>query len=256
MDIHAFVEVGPSRLCWAWAAVAFQTTMRLGCHRCGRAKTTGIFCWRVSPNCTDWASNSTGNSLMHLGLAPGRDSGLSVSAPTQLARRRRKMIRPGASIGSGQPCIPLLGSEIASAVESTLYRVRLSLRSPKYLVDHQVQGSVIVPAAAYIEQGLAAAQLAFGTGRHGIEDLAIQQPMFLPAEGARDVELVVAPENGGRSTFETYSISAENADPKSAWTMHASGAAVPRRCRGRRRGNQMHSTRRDSPAYGPRDRFG
>ena len=227
MDIHAFVEVGPSasllgmgRRCIPDHDAAWLPSLRKGKD--------------------DWNILLAGVAeLYRLGFkldwqqfdAPWpRTRAVIPGYPFQRQRSwlvdGRKMIRPGASIGSGPAVHPLLGSEIASAVESTLYRVRLSLRSPKYLVDHQVQGSVIVPAAAYIEQGLAAAQLAFGTGRHGIEDLAIQQPMFLPAEGARDVELVVAPENGGRSTFETYSISAENADPKSAWTMHASGAAV------------------------------
>ena len=79
------------------------------------------------------------------------------------------------------------------------------MRSPAYLADHQVQGSAVTPAAAYIEQGLAAAEEVFGPGRHGLANLAIQQAMFLPEGVRRRVQVSIAPESGGESTFETYS---------------------------------------------------
>ena len=69
----------------------------------------------------------------------------------------------------------------------------MSAQSPAYLADHQVQGSVVTPAAAYIEQGLAAAAEVFGPGRHGLANLAIQQAMFLPEGVRRRVQVSIAP---------------------------------------------------------------
>ena len=99
--------------------------------------------------------------------------------------------------------------------------------TPAYLVDHQVQGSPVTPAAAYVEQGLAAADQVFGPGRHGVANLVIQQAMFLPEGMRRRVQFSVAPESGGEATFETYSRPADAEKSAAApWTMHATGSLV------------------------------
>jgi acyl transferase domain-containing protein/thioesterase domain-containing protein/acyl carrier protein len=117
---------------------------------------------------------------------------------------------------------PLLGSAVPSPLEQRLFEVRLSGSSPGYLKDHQVQGSPVTPAAAYVEQALAAADQAFGPGPHVIENLAIQQAMFLPEGSSRTVQLTASPAAGGECSFETYSIPADG-DGKANWTMHACG---------------------------------
>src|SRR4029453_17371657 len=88
---------------------------------------------------------------------------------------------------------PLLGSAVPSPLEQRLFEVRLSGNSPAYLKDHQVQGSAVTPAAAYIEQGLAAADQMFGPGPHAVENLVIQQAMFLPEGSGRLVQITVSP---------------------------------------------------------------
>ncbi len=125
--------------------------------------------------------------------------------------------------GRGPLLHPLLGSPIPSPVEKTLYEGRLSNQSPKYLVDHQVQGSPVVPAAAYVEQGLAAAEQVFGPGRHAVENVAIQQAMFLPDGTSRVVQVTVSPEMGGEASFEVYSAPVEPSEAKIRWMMHAAG---------------------------------
>ncbi|NUQ61200.1 MAG: SDR family NAD(P)-dependent oxidoreductase [Pirellulales bacterium] len=125
--------------------------------------------------------------------------------------------------GRGPSVHPLLGSPIPSAVEKTLFETRLGNRSPKYLVDHQVQGSPVMPAAAYVEQGMAVAEQVFGPGKHGVENVAIQQAMFLPDGAGRVVQITVSPELGGESTFEVYSAPADSPDAKIRWSMHACG---------------------------------
>jgi acyl transferase domain-containing protein/thioesterase domain-containing protein len=120
---------------------------------------------------------------------------------------------------------PLLGPALSTVWTNKLFECRLSARSPAYLVDHQVQGSVVTPAAAYIEQGLTAAAELFGDGRHGLANLSIQQAMFLPEGGRRRVQVSVAPESGGESAFETYSRT-DDENGTGAWNMHASGTLV------------------------------
>ncbi len=124
---------------------------------------------------------------------------------------------------------PLLGTRLSTVWTSTLFEAGWGARNPSYLADHQVQGSPVAPAAAYIEQALAAAGEAFGPGNHGLANLVIQQAMFLPGEVRRRVQLTIAPESGGEATFETYSRPPADADDdtaESAWTMHATGQLV------------------------------
>ncbi len=123
---------------------------------------------------------------------------------------------------------PLLGNAVPSPLEQRLFEVRLSGNSPAYLKDHQVQGSAVTPAAAYIEQGLAAADQMFGPGPHTVENLVIQQAMFLPEGAGRIVQLTLSPESGGECSFETYSTPAD-ADGKPHWTLHALGRLSPAR---------------------------
>ncbi|HEV7822111.1 MAG TPA: acyltransferase domain-containing protein, partial [Burkholderiales bacterium] len=118
---------------------------------------------------------------------------------------------------------PLLGMSLSTVWTNKLFEARLSAQSPAYLADHQVQGSAVAPAAAYIEQGLAAANEVFGPGRHGLANLTIQQAMFLPEGVRRRVQVSIAPESGGEATFETYS-RPEDDGGTAAWTMHARGS--------------------------------
>ncbi len=124
---------------------------------------------------------------------------------------------------NGRQTHPLLGVRLATVWANQLFESRLSKHSPAYLVDHQVQGSVVTPAAAYIEQGLAATEELFGPGQHGLANLSIQQAMFLPDGSRRRVQVSASPESGGESTFEVHSRNDEESDPSAAWNMHATG---------------------------------
>ncbi len=142
---------------------------------------------------------------------------------------RRRSWAGGASFAAGTTgdsklTHPLLGVSLSTVWTNKLFESRLSAQSPGYLADHQVQGSAVTPAAAYIEQGLVAAEEIFGPGRHGLANLTIQQAMFLPEDVRRRVQLSVAPESGGEATFETYSRPEDDAGATTAWAMHARGS--------------------------------
>jgi len=130
------------------------------------------------------------------------------------------------SSASGKSIHPLLGAQLSTVWTNTLFETRLSARSPAYLTDHQVQGSAVTPAAAYVEQALAAAGQLFGPGGHGIANLVIQQAMFLPEGTRRRVQFSAAPESGGESSFEIYSRPEGDEQKSDAWTMHASGSLL------------------------------
>ena len=118
---------------------------------------------------------------------------------------------------------PLIGQRLPTVWSHATYETVVDSRQPAYLADHQVQGSVVVPAAAFIEQALAAAEATFGAGSHVVDDLSVQQAMFLPDGSQRLLQVAVAPESGGETTLESYSTpldeSLEGENPN--WMMHA-----------------------------------
>lgn len=147
------------------------------------------------------------------------------------ARRRlfadEKGAAAAAGLAAGATSVhPLIGARLSTVLSHTLFETRLSGRAPAYLSDHCVQGSPVTPAAAYIEQGLAAAEQVFGAGRHGIADIVIQQAMFLPEGSRRRVQVSLTPESGGVSTFEIYSQTLDADSKATEWTMHATGSLV------------------------------
>ncbi len=118
---------------------------------------------------------------------------------------------------------PLLGAHVPSAMETSIFEARLGTRALAYLADHQVQGSVVVPGAVYLEQGLAAAEQAFGPGLHGLEDVSIQHPMFLDGGANRTVQVTSAAESGGRSRFQVHSTAVGEEASGDPWVLHAGG---------------------------------
>lgn len=75
------------------------------------------------------------------------------------------------------PVHPLLGQPV-NAVHPT-WEVELSTAAVPFLADHQVQGSVLVPGAVYIEMALAAGQEAYGSADHRVDNLTLQRALIL-----------------------------------------------------------------------------
>lgn len=75
------------------------------------------------------------------------------------------------------PVHPLLGQPV-SAVHPT-WEAELSTTAVPFLADHQVQGSTIVPGAVFIEMALAAAEEAYGSTDHCVENLVLKRAVIL-----------------------------------------------------------------------------
>jgi myxalamid-type polyketide synthase MxaB len=222
--VHAYLEIGPAtsllgmgRRCVPHSTAAWVPSLRRGRDDWDTLLNAIAELYLLGVK-IDWTSFDRPWTRKRIGL------------PTYPFQRARYWFEGATSrfAGSrGGPAIhPILGRPITTALADTVYETRFSADSPKYLKDHRVQGSIVTPAACYLEQGLAAAHQAFGEGRHAVADLSIQQAMFLRAEGHRVVQLTVGTEMGGRASFQTYSADAEGTQSKPTWTLHASGSIV------------------------------
>ena len=83
----------------------------------------------------------------------------------------------------------------------------------------------LVPGAALVEWALRAADEA---GCAGVEELALQVPMVLPAAEALRVQVVVAPAGeDGQREVQVHS-RPDTDDRRPGWVCHATGMVTPR----------------------------
>ncbi|TDV56121.1 type I polyketide synthase [Actinophytocola oryzae] len=102
---------------------------------------------------------------------------------------------------------------------------RLSRATHAWLVDHAVEGTVLLPGTALVELALRAGdQVGYGH----LEELLLSAPLLLPAQGGVHVQVVVGPLDGDRRPVAIHSRD-EAAPPETPWTQHAAGAVGPER---------------------------
>ncbi|WP_328643850.1 SDR family NAD(P)-dependent oxidoreductase [Streptomyces canus] len=126
-----------------------------------------------------------------------------------------------AAAGLGAAEHPLLKAEVDLPDSGgALLTGRLAQRSQRWLGDHRVMGSVLLPGTAFVE-------LAIQAGNHvgygHLEELTLQAPLQLPAQSGVQVQVVVGEEdeNGSRPVkiFSRW----EDAGPTEGWSHHATG---------------------------------
>ncbi|HKQ08266.1 MAG TPA: type I polyketide synthase [Blastocatellia bacterium] len=97
----------------------------------------------------------------------------------------------------------------------------LSSAGLPYLKDHCVQGAVVLPAAAYLEMALTAAQALFAGRQAVLEQVDFKKALILSDLPLR-VQFVTSQQGPERATFEVYSLA--NAEDPDSWVLHAAGA--------------------------------
>ena len=119
----------------------------------------------------------------------------------------------------------LLGEPLSLAAQAGthFWQTQLGVRHLGYLADHRVQGLIVLPAAAYVEMALAAAEQAAGPGSHALENLSLKKALFLPEEGSRTVQITLAPGLRGETGFQLFSRDEGSRDGRPSWTLHATG---------------------------------
>ncbi|GAC1343814.1 MAG: type I polyketide synthase [Ktedonobacteraceae bacterium] len=119
---------------------------------------------------------------------------------------------------------PLLGKKIRSALSTVQFESTISMHAHSYLGDHRVQGSVVLPATAYMDMAMAAATEALENAGAPIQlEMAFHQALFLPENGSRTVQLIHYPMTSGGASFQIFSLPVDEGNGRGAWTLHASG---------------------------------
>jgi acyl transferase domain-containing protein/NADP-dependent 3-hydroxy acid dehydrogenase YdfG len=121
----------------------------------------------------------------------------------------------------------LLASAPLGGTGGYLLTGRLDRGSTRWLTDHEVDGTVLLPGTAFVELALQAAAAA---GCDLVEELIIEAPAVLQETGTVQVQLLVSgPDPAGRRSLAVHLRAA--GDPAAAWARHASGtlaaASVP-----------------------------
>ena len=124
-----------------------------------------------------------------------------------------QQIRTGTGV-YGEKLHPLLGLRQKSSVPA--WSMSLSLFDYPYLADHRVQGSILFPAAGFIEIGLAVSARLKQKLPVQLCDIEIKAPLMLSEDDDMLVQAVIR--DGNR-----FSIAGRSPDAELAWTEHASG---------------------------------
>ena len=186
---RVFLEIGPS-----------PTLLSMGRRVLGDEAS-----WLPSlrPGRDDWAQMLESLGQLYLAGAPADWAGLDrdysrrkVWLPTYPFQRERcwvtakpSQVQARAEVRPATMLHPLLGRRVASAAKGAIFESHLEATSASFLSDHRIYGTVVVPATAYLELGLAAAAHALGAGPHVVENVAISEALVLPAEGGRTVQV-------------------------------------------------------------------
>jgi acyl transferase domain-containing protein/acyl carrier protein len=167
-----------------------------------------------------------------LGAVNGRGSGPTVELPTYAFQRTRFWLDAPATADLTAVGLEAAGQPLLSAAvdlpdgEGTVRTGLLSTHTHPWLVDHQVQGRIVVPGAALLD---IAAWCAAEAGCTRVAELTFASPLVLPANGAR-VRLRVMLGGPGPNGARTLRIDSRLADVDLApdapfgWTRHAHGS--------------------------------
>jgi acyl transferase domain-containing protein/acyl carrier protein len=163
------------------------------------------------------------------------DGGRRVALPAYPWQRERYWFQPGVETagrtgGAKGQGHPVLGVPRRSSLRpgARFWDVEVGQERLSYLKDHRVQGTVVLPAAAYLDWALAAAAEALGEGPWALEDVRIDEALALPEEGSRLAQLVLTAEaDAARSSFKISSFVPAAAGHAEVWTVHAAGGVRP-----------------------------
>ena len=92
----------------------------------------------------------------------------------------------------------------------------------RWITDHRVLGSVLLPGTGFVELAIRAAD---EVGCHRVEELTIEAPMTMAAQERLALRTVIGPpDDAGARTLAIY---ARRSDADGPWTRHARGVLTP-----------------------------
>jgi acyl transferase domain-containing protein/NADPH-dependent curcumin reductase CurA/acyl carrier protein len=158
------------------------------------------------------------------------EGGRMLRLPDYPWQHQSYWFQPGAA-GSVQTASTGRGHSLGAPRRSSLrpgaflWDVELGPERMPYLKDHKVQGNAVLPATAYLDWGLAAAEEALGFGAWTLEGVRLSEVLVVPREGSRVAELVLAPgsSEGGLSFRVSSFIPSPGSAGSGVWTTHMTG---------------------------------
>ncbi|MEU4626378.1 type I polyketide synthase [Actinoplanes sp. NPDC023801] len=158
----------------------------------------------------------------------------AVPLPTYAFQRNRywltpdRTAAPGDLSGAGLTDAghPLLGAAVALADGDGLVLTgRLSAADQRWLPDHAVLGTVLLPGTAFVELALHAGMQ---VGTPALDELTLEAPLVLQDRQAIRLQVVVrAPDGNGRRTVAVYAQPDRDAADSGKWTRYASATLAP-----------------------------
>ncbi|MEI2579700.1 SDR family NAD(P)-dependent oxidoreductase [Scytonema sp. PRP1] len=124
---------------------------------------------------------------------------------------------------------PLLGRplELAGNSQQIYFESQISQEVPAFLADYLIYHKAILPAAAYLEMAYSAGVSVFKTNNLVVEEVLIQQPLILPKDYLKTIQVILAQEGTLKYSFQIFSLNQLDEDnTKSSWTLHATGKVL------------------------------
>ncbi|WP_349362024.1 type I polyketide synthase [Streptomyces sp. H27-C3] len=218
--VGTFLEVGPGGVLTAMAQGVLDggqaVIPALRADRAeGMAVTTALAQLHVHGTAVDWTAVFAGRGARRVDL------------PTYAFQREHYWLDTGtmagdlASTGLRSADHSLLGAAVPLADgEGVVLTGRLSLTAQPWLAEHQVMGSVLLPGTALVDLAIRAAD---ETGCDRVDELTLQAPLVLPAQGAVQLQVAVTgPDDNGRRTVRVHS-RPDASGLDSPWSTHAIG---------------------------------
>ena len=219
---HVFVELSPHPV----LAAAITDTLAEAADRAGSAVITTLH--RDRPDHDSLAAalgqlHNHGHSPSWSALYP---HARTVGLPTYSFEHRRYWLAPAPTgdacgLGMDRAEHPLLGAVATLAdQDQVMLSGRLSPGTQGWLVGHQVNDTVVFPAAGFIEVILRAGEL---SSCPVIDELILHTALTLSEQVPTDLQILVHPQDQhGRRPFSVHSRT--GGQHPAAWTLHASGA--------------------------------
>ncbi|MFI1770021.1 type I polyketide synthase, partial [Streptomyces sp. NPDC020800] len=217
--VRTFVEVGPGGTLSALGQESAPEAGFVPVLRTDRpeesALTAAIAEVHVRGAHVDWDAYFTGSGARRVDL------------PTYAFQRERYWLDVLPTVGDvsaaglGSAEHPLLGATVTlGGTDGVLLTGRLSVQTHPWLADFVVQGSVLLPGAAFVELAVRAGDQ---VGCDLVEELVLDAPLVLPGNGSVRVQVWVGAEDeSGRRELTFHSSTGDVEDGRS-WTRHATG---------------------------------
>ncbi|MCF2150414.1 Polyketide synthase [Desmonostoc muscorum LEGE 12446] len=123
---------------------------------------------------------------------------------------------------------PLLETKLQLPLsKEILFESQFSTANLPFLAEYQAYSQIVVPGACHLSSLLSAAKLTFGNEGCVLENIVFPQALAIPEGKARTVQLVLSPQESGKS-FQLISFDpATSSNEISQWLVHATGKISP-----------------------------